>query len=154
MRTVEFESADFAERFHVIVDKDAPDERVRRAVPSTRGVAGLVDQMTPGAGLRIEEYEYSCLCVWPACPGGGWAERDAHSAAAQGVADRVVEAGWGRGAPRLDRGQTRSVRLCVFRREIATITARSRSTQRSSGVSVDGVQPPQAGRRYPVRAGS
>jgi hypothetical protein len=42
-------------------------------------------------GLRVE-YEYSCLCV-ARLPGGGWAELDAQLAAAQSVADRVVEAG-------------------------------------------------------------
>jgi hypothetical protein len=87
MRTVEFESADFAERFHVIVDKDAPDERVRRLFDPE----SLVWWIDTCAGLRIE-YEYSCLCV-ARLPGGGWAERDAHLAAAQSVADRVVEAG-------------------------------------------------------------
>jgi hypothetical protein len=87
MRTVDFESADFAERFHVVVDRDAPDERVRRLFdPET-----LVWWIDACGGLRVE-YEYSCLCV-ARLPGGGWAELDAHLAAAQSVADRVVEAG-------------------------------------------------------------
>ena len=89
MRTVDFESADFAERFHVVVDRDAPDERVRRLFDPE----ALVWWIDTCAGLRIE-YEYSCLCVARAAAGGGWAELDAHAAtAAQGIADRVVEAG-------------------------------------------------------------
>jgi hypothetical protein len=87
MRTAEFESADFAERFHVAIKKGAPDERVRRLFDPE----ALVWWVDSCAGLRIE-YEYGCLCV-ARPPGGGWAEFDALLAAAQGVADRVVEAG-------------------------------------------------------------
>jgi len=87
MRTVEFESADFDQRFHVVADDDAPDERLRRLFdPET-----LVWWVDNCAGLRVE-YEYSCLCV-ARRPGGGWADLDALLATAQSIADRVVEAG-------------------------------------------------------------
>jgi hypothetical protein len=87
LRTVEFESAEFADRFHVVVDKGAQDDRLRRLFDPE----ALVWWTDSCAGMRTE-YEYGCLCV-AGPPAGGWADLDALLEAAQGIAGRVLEAG-------------------------------------------------------------
>ena len=132
MKTVDFESADFAERFHVVVDRDAPDERVGGCSTRRRWSGGSTPAAACGSSTSTAA---SASRGCPAAAGPSWMHSWPRRMASPTVCSRR--------APRhsaTDRGRTNRRGLCASRRaggtggqRNAAITARSRATQRSSG---------------------